>query len=99
MRRRDHPHIQRNFVITANPLHFFSCNTRSNFACNARGMSPISSRKTVPPSADSSNPRRCADAPVNAPFSWPNNSLSNSASGIAAQFTAANTPFARGPFW
>ena len=35
-------------------------------------------------------------APVKAPFSWPNSSLSSSVSGIAAQFTATNGPLARG---
>jgi len=39
------------------------------------GISPISSRKTVPPAPDSNNPIFVAVAPVNAPFSCPNNSL------------------------
>jgi hypothetical protein len=33
---------------------------------------------------------------VNAPFSWPNSSLSSKPSEIAAQFTATNGAFARG---
>ena len=37
-------------------------------------MSPISSRKRVPPSASSKRPRRRAKAPVNAPFSCPKSS-------------------------
>ena len=37
-------------------------------------ISPISSRNSVPPSASSKRPLRCASAPVNAPFSWPNSS-------------------------
>src|SRR3989454_485308 len=37
-------------------------------------------------------------APVNEPFSWPNNSLSSRFSGIAAQLTATNGPDAIGPF-
>ena len=40
-------------------------------------MSPISSRNIVPPSATSKRPLRAASAPVNAPFSWPNSSLSS----------------------
>src|SRR5215470_5246754 len=32
----------------------------------------------------------CATAPVNAPFSWPNSSLSRSPRGIAAQFSFTN---------
>ena len=43
---------------------------------------------SLPPLADSIRPLRWTCAPVNAPFSWPNNSLSRSCSGIAAQFTA-----------
>ena len=67
-----------------------SCSTRSTLACVLRLMSPISSRKIVPPSATSNLPRRSATAPVNAPRTWPNSSLSMSSSGIAAQFTSTN---------
>ena len=48
-------------------------------------MSPISSRKTVPSSASSNLPGLAAVAPVNAPFSWPNSSLSSSVSTMAEQ--------------
>ena len=45
-------------------------------------------------------PRTCPSlrpaAPVNAPFSWPNSSVSSSASGIAAQLIATNGPSLRG---
>jgi hypothetical protein len=58
-------------------------------------MSPISSRKSVPPFARSKRPSRRAAAPVKAPFSCPNSSLSSSGSGIAAQFTATNGPSRR----
>jgi hypothetical protein len=53
-------------------------------------MSAISSRKIVPPCASSNLPRRSATAPVNAPATWPNSSLSISSSGIAAQLTSTN---------
>ena len=56
------------------------------------GMSPISSRKSVPPSHSSNLPIRWPTAPVNEPFSWPNSSLSRSDSGMAAQLTAMNLP-------
>ena len=56
----------------------------------AGGSSPISSRKSVPPSACSKRPLRCAIAPVNAPRSWPKSSLSSSVSGSAAQLMATN---------
>src|SRR5207244_432486 len=38
--------------------------TRSSFACSLYGMSPISSRKTVPPLAYSKSPLRCRSPPV-----------------------------------
>ena len=41
-------------------------------------------------------PRRSAAAPVKAPFSWPNSSLSISSVGIAAQLTFTNGPAANG---
>ena len=50
----------------------------------------------MPPSAVSSFPFFCATAPVNAPFSWPNSSLSSSVSVIAAQLIATNGFSARG---
>ena len=49
----------------------------------------------MPPSASSKRPRRAATAPVNAPFSWPNSSLSIRLPGTAAQLTATNGPSAR----
>ena len=41
------------------------------------GSSPISSRNSVPPCACSNTPAALSTAPVNAPTSWPNSSLSN----------------------
>ena len=55
-------------------------------------MSPISSRKRVPPFACSNFPFLLAAAPVKAPFSWPKSSDSMSSVGNAAQFTATNAP-------
>jgi hypothetical protein len=60
-------------------------------------MSPISSRNSVPPSARSKRPTRFATAPVKAPFSWPNSSVSRRCSGIAAQFTGTKGPLPPGP--
>ncbi len=54
---------------------------------------------SVPPSACSNRPIRLSVAPVNAPRTWPNSSLSTSDAGTAAAFTATNGPFFRGPFW
>ena len=44
----------------------------------------------MPPLASSKRPTFCAIAPVNAPFSWPNSSLSSRPVGIAAQFSLTN---------
>ncbi len=66
-----------------------SCSTRRILACRFNGMSPTSSRKSVPPSAWAKRPRRLLSAPVKLPFTWPKNSLSSSAPGMAAaQLTA-----------
>src|ERR1019366_1406314 len=51
--------------------------TRSSFGCKAIEISPISSRNSVPLSASSSRPIFLLTAPVKAPFSLPNNSLSS----------------------
>ena len=59
-------------------------------------MSPISSRKSVPPCAAWKRPRRSAIAPVKEPFLWPKSSDSSSPSGIAPQFTATKGAWARG---
>src|SRR5262245_6065677 len=72
-----------------------SSSARSSFGWRARGISPISSRKSVPPSACSKTPACRACAPVKAPFSWPNSSDSISASGRAAQLRATKGPPAR----
>ena len=73
----------------------FSCSARSTLACAASDMSPISSMKSVPPSACSNLPLRCLIAEVKAPFSCPKSSLSISSEGMAAQFTSTNGAAAR----
>jgi hypothetical protein len=45
--------------------------------------------------AASNAPARVATAPVNAPFSCPNSSLSSRSAGIAPQSTTTNGPAAR----
>jgi len=59
----------------------------SSFAWSFASISLISSRSKVPPEDSSNFPILLVKAPVNAPFSWPNNSDSSRFSGIAAQFT------------
>ena len=68
-----------------------SCSTRRSLPCISSGRSPISSRKSVPPSASSKRPWRRLTAPVNAPFSCPKSSLSIRLGGSAAQFTRTST--------
>src|SRR5690348_12976194 len=74
-----------------------SCSTRSKRVCASGGMSPISSRNRVPPFACSKRPMLRAVAPVKAPFSWPNSSLSISSRGIAAMLIATKGPERRFP--
>ena len=58
-------------------------------------IASISSRKSVPPSASSIFPPRLWTAPVKAPFSYPNSSLSSNVSGKAPQLMATNCLFLR----
>ena len=51
----------------------------------------------MPPSASSNRPSRRSAAPVNAPFSCPNSSLSSKLSGNAPTLTAMKGLFRRGP--
>jgi len=51
------------------PLELPLLQDAEQFGLHSRGISPISSRKIVPPSATSKRPMRCAIAPVNAPLS------------------------------
>ena len=73
-----------------------SSSARSSLGCMSSGSSPSSSRNTVPPRAASNPPTRAAVAPVNAPRSWPNSSLSIKVGGIDPQSSTTNGPRARG---
>ena len=64
--------------------------TRSRFTCVDGLISPISSRKIVPPWATSNRPGLALSAPVNAPRSCPNSSLCSRLSCSAAQSTTTN---------
>ena len=67
------------------------CRTRSNLTCKEASTSPISSRKTAPPSGHtSSQPARSWRAPVNAPRLWPNNSASTRLTDRADTFRGRN---------
>ena len=69
----------------------------SSRVCASSGMSPISSRNSVPPCACSKRPTPRAVAPVNEPFSWPKSSLSINSRGIAAMLMATKGPLRRLP--
>ena len=73
-----------------------SSSTRSSLTWVSAGKSPISSRKMVPPEAASNRPARAWCAPVKAPRTWPNSSLSKRASLRAAQLTLTYGPSRRG---
>ena len=76
-----------------------SSSTRSSLDCIASGMSPISSRKSVPPAACSNFPMWRVAAPVKEPFSWPKSSDSISSAGTAAQLSVTKGPACRALFW
>ena len=76
--------------------HFSSMAFR-NLLWSARGRASISSKNNVPPDAASSRPGLARLASVNVPASKPKSSASNSVSGMAAQLTSMNGPWARGP--
>ena len=68
------------------------CTARRSLACSSSGISPISSRNSVPRWAARNRPG-CADvAPVKAPFSWPKSWLSNRCALTAAQLTVTSSP-------
>ena len=73
----------------------WSCRTRSNFTWQEGSKSPISSKNIVPLFAISKRPIRSALASVNAPFLWPNISLSNKLWEIPPKFTLINGCLAR----
>jgi hypothetical protein len=67
-----------------------SCSARRSFTCSSIGISPISSRNSVPPSAAWNLPCLFETAPVNAPLTCPKSSLSSRFSGIAPQLIVMN---------
>ena len=56
-------------------------------AAPSAGARPAHPGNSVPPSAASNFPARLSTAPVKAPRTWPNSSLSAMVSGSAAQLT------------
>ena len=74
-----------------------SSSVRSSRTCSAGDISPISSRKIVPPRASSNRPFLSATAPVKDPRRWPKSSDSSSPSGSAPQLTGTKPRADRGP--
>src|SRR2546427_707717 len=72
-----------------------SWSTRSSFTCVAADISPISSRKKVPPRAAANRPCLSRTAPVNEPLTCPNSSDSSRLSGSAPQLSEKNGPSER----
>ena len=62
-------------LTTANALVRAIAQEAKQLACSSQFISPISFRKSVPPSAASTRPGRSSPAPANDPFSEPKNSL------------------------
>jgi hypothetical protein len=58
------------FIVCVLPSGRYSrsCSTRKNRVCKSAGMSDISSRNSVPPSAAAIIPGKSCIAPVNAPL-------------------------------
>ena len=65
---RDDPHIDLDGAGLPSRSNSPSWMTRSSLVCSSSGISPISSRNRVPPSANSKRPICRASEPVNAPF-------------------------------
>ena len=88
------------WIDALSPTRRISCSwiTRRSLAWKAGVVSAISSKKNVPPPASSKSPCRSLTAPVKAPLTCPNSSLSRSVSLIAAQFTGTNGRVARFEF-
>jgi len=82
------------FVPPMRRKHFSSI-TWSILACRPGCISPISSRKRVPPWATSTSPFLSFFASVKAPASWPKSSLSSRVAGIEAQLISTKGWWAR----
>ncbi len=76
--------VARSFVPPTRRIAWLS-SARSKRGCKSSGSSPISSRNNVPPRARSKAPSCSACAPVKAPRSWPNSSLSTRFAGTEPQ--------------
>ncbi len=85
--RAEHAHVDR--IGSFSPSRWISPDSRnrSSFTWMFLFSSPSSSRNSVPPLATSKRPLWSRSAPVNAPFLWPNSSLSTRFCVSAPQLT------------
>ena len=90
------PYIDFDGMGRAQALKLVMLDRPDSLACISTGSSPISSRQRVEPWATSNRPTCRVSAPVNAPFSRPNNSLSIKLAGRAAQLTVISGRSLRG---
>ena len=75
-----------------------SCRIRKSLLCISNGISPISSRKSVPPFAACTMPWWSMEAPVYEPFLAPSKRLSARFLAMAPQLSATKGPSHRGLF-
>ena len=96
VRRRDDAHVDRALRVAADAADRARLDAPGGaWTGRSRGISPISSRKSVPPWASSKTPRRSLTAPLNAPRTCPKSSVSIRFSGMAPQSTGTKGPEAR----
>jgi len=100
--RRHEPNVRSDRSSASNPLEFLVLDCAEQFRLEfERHLADlIEKQRALVGQLEYSvsmciRPILCAEAPVNEPFSWPNNSLSRRLAGIAAQFTLMKLPFLR----
>ncbi len=91
--RRDDADIDRDWVVGADANDFALLQHAKQRDLRCRPRSAISSSNSVPRLASSNLPMRRRSAPVKAPRSWPNSSLSRRPEGIAPQFNVMSGCF------
>ena len=79
--------LARRVLASPTRSYSFSCSRRSSLGWISSGSSPISSRNSVPPFASATLPSLSPTAPVNAPLTWPNSSLSSNSRDRLGQLT------------
>ena len=91
-RRGDHAHVHLGHAVGAQRLDFLLLQHAQQLRLHAMGMSPTSSRKSVPPLASTNLPSRPRRSRRCRPAEAPKNSASSSVSGMAATFTRDERP-------